>query len=90
MQPFACSLRTSEGDYPLVGDSNRPIEPLLARRSARGRPPQSGRPSYQNKVEFRDLDAMYDVWMTERQLRDLHPETAPTLIADCDATYQSS
>ena len=90
MQPSACSLRTGESDYPLVGDANRPIETLLARRSGRGRPPRSGRPSYQYKVQFRDLDAMYDVWITERQLRDLHPETAPTLIADCDATYQPS
>lgn len=27
-------------------------------------------------------------WLTDRQLRDLHPEHAPSLIADCDATGQ--
>jgi hypothetical protein len=90
VQPSACSLRPGERDFPLVGDASKPIETLLARRSSRGRPPKDGRPSYQYKVQFKNLDALYDVWMTERQLRDMHPEIAPSLIADCDATYPPS
>jgi hypothetical protein len=90
VQHTACSLRPGERDFPCVGDASRPIETLLARRSSRGRPPKDGPPSYQYKVEIKDLDALYDVWMTERQLRDMNPEIAPSLIAACDATYPPS
>ena len=60
VQPSLCALRTGEHDYPLLGDPSRPIEVLLARRSGRGRPPRGGRPSYQYKVHFKNLDALYE------------------------------
>ena len=87
VQPSTCALRFDEPDYPLVGDGSRPIEILMARRAGRGRPPQHGRPSYQYKIRFRNLDALYDCWMTEKELRCKHPDSAPSLIADCDARH---
>jgi hypothetical protein len=91
IQPFvqlsACALRKGGIDFPVVGDASRPIEFLVARAAARGRPPRQG---YQYRFRFKALDAHYDVWLTEKKLRTVHPEHAPSLIADCDAKYQSA
>jgi hypothetical protein len=87
VQPSACALRPGEADFPIVGDASRDIEVLLARAPARGRPPQKGRRSYQYKCRFKALDALYDLWLTEKNLRLMHPESAPALIAACDARY---
>jgi hypothetical protein len=90
VQPSTCMLRPGEVDIPLVGDASRPIQQLVARAPARGRPPFSGRRSYQYKIRFKALDSHYDVWLTEKMLRTKHPELAPDLIAACDAQYQST
>lgn len=87
VQPSACALRPGEADFPVIGDATRDIEVLLARAAARGRPPVNGRRSYQYKCRFRALDAHYDLWLTEKNLRLMHPESAPALIAACDAKY---
>jgi hypothetical protein len=60
------------------------METLLALRSSRARRPKDARPSYQYKVQLQNLDALYNICMTERQLRDVHPEIAPSFIAACD------
>jgi hypothetical protein len=90
VQPSSCALRPNESDVPLVGDADRPVQVLVARAPARGRPPIQGRRSYQYKCRFKDLDAHYDLWLTEKVLRLKHPDLAPSLIAECDARYQSA
>jgi hypothetical protein len=90
VQASACAFRPHEVDVPLVGDPSREIEVLVSRAAARGRPPVKGRRSYQYKCRFRKLDAHYDLWLTEKTLRSKHPETAPSLIAACDAKFQSA
>ena len=92
VQPSSCAFRKGESDFPVLGDANRPIEDLIARAPARGHPPAAGRRSYQYKCRgrFEKLDAHYDLWLTERQLRALHPERALPLMAACDARYQST
>ena len=87
VQPSSCAFRKHQADHPVIGDASRPIESLVARAPARGRPPASGRRSYQYKCRFEDLDAHYDIWLTEKQLHNRHPERAPSLIASCDARY---
>jgi hypothetical protein len=67
-----------------------PIECLVARAAARGRPPRQGRRSYQYKCRFKTLDAHYDVSLTEKKLLVMHPNSAPSLIAACDAKHQSA
>jgi len=87
VQPSSTPLRHAEDDFPLVGDPNRPIERLVSRARARGRPPAHGRPSFQYRVRFSDLDSHYDVWLTEKELHTKHPDVAPSLIAACDEQY---
>jgi hypothetical protein len=87
VQPSACALRPGKADFPIVGDASRDIQVLLAHAPARGRPPQKGRRSDQYKCRFKALDALYDLWLTEKNLRLMHPESAPALIAACDARY---
>jgi hypothetical protein len=52
VQPSTCTLRPGEVDIPLVGDASRPIQQLVARAPARGRPPFNGRRSYQLQDPF--------------------------------------
>ena len=89
VQPSSTPLRHAEDEFPTVGDPNRPIETLVARARARGRPPAHGRPSFQYRVRFKDLDSHYNLWLTEKELHTRHPDVAPSLIAACDATYDS-
>jgi hypothetical protein len=90
VQPSSCAFRKHQSDYPLIGDATRPLESLVARASARGRPPRVGRRSYQYKCKFKHLDSHYDLWITEKKLRAMHPVEAPPLIAACDARYPST
>ena len=89
VQPSSTPLRHAEDDLPTVGDPNRPIETVVSRARARGRPPASGRPSFQYRVRFKDLDSHYDLWLTETELHTRHPDVAPSIIAACDARYNS-
>lgn len=77
VKPSACALRPGEADFCLVGDATRDIEILLARATARRRPPQKGRRSYRYKFRFKALDAHYDLWLTEKNLRIMHPVQLP-------------
>lgn len=87
VQPSSTPLRHAEDDFPPVGDPNRPIETLVARARARGRPPSHGRPSFQYRVRFKHLDSHYDIWLTEKELLTKHPDFAPSLIAAYDAQH---
>jgi hypothetical protein len=90
LQPSTFTMRTGEVDIPLVGDASRPIQQLVARSPARGRPPFNGRRSYQYKIRFKTLDSHHDVWLSEKMIRTKHLDLAPDLIAECDAQYQST
>jgi hypothetical protein len=48
-------------------------------------PPMKGRQSYQYKCRIKAVNAHYDLWLTEKNLRLIHPDSAPSLIAACDA-----
>jgi hypothetical protein len=86
VQPSSCPLRHAEPDYPIVGDSEdkKTPETLVARQRWRGRPPAVGRPIFQYRVRFQNHDPHYDVWLPERELRARYPDSAPSLIQDCD------
>jgi hypothetical protein len=57
---------------------------LVGRQRARGRPSHSGRPHDQYRVRFPGLDHHYDVWLTEKTLRQRYPSNADMLIQSFD------
>jgi hypothetical protein len=52
------------------------IESLVGRQQSRGRPRTDGRPHYRYRVHFQDRDSHYDMWLTERVLRQRYPTSA--------------
>jgi hypothetical protein len=51
VQPSACALRKGEVDFPVIRDASRPIDCLVARAAARGRPPRQGRLSFNTSAD---------------------------------------
>jgi hypothetical protein len=92
VQPSASrGLRPDEQDLPAIGGTgpDTEIEILVGRQRSRGRPRTDGRPHYQYRVRFQDRDSHYDMWLTERVLRQRYPTSGPRLIEDYDAAATS-
>jgi hypothetical protein len=92
IQPSASrGLRPDEPGLPAIGGMGpeAEIESLVGRQRSRGQPRTDRRPHYQYRVHFQDRDSLYDMWLTERVLRQRYPTSGPRLIEDYDASATS-
>jgi hypothetical protein len=65
-------FRDQDALPPIASGAQHPkILDLVGRQSARGRPRHRGRLHFLYRVRFPDLDHHYDVWLTEKTLRQL-------------------
>jgi hypothetical protein len=58
---------------------------IIAQARARGRPTKDGRFGLQFQVKFQNLDSHYNVWLSEKRLREYYPDKADSLIAKFNA-----
>jgi hypothetical protein len=78
-------FRDQDALPPIASGAQHPkILDLVGRQRARGRPRHNGRPHFLYRVRFPDLDHHYDVWLTEKTLRQRYPGNADLLIHSFD------